>query len=50
MNEIFRTISITALGIALLSPEYLASGNCEHELEAMVARRDEHKLVLPDRP
>jgi hypothetical protein len=46
LNEIFRTISITALGVALLSPDYLASGNCEHELEAMVARRDERKLAL----
>jgi hypothetical protein len=46
LNEIFRTISTTALGIALLSPDYFASGNCEHELEAMVARRDERKLAL----
>jgi hypothetical protein len=56
LSEIFRTISTTALGVALLSSDYLASGNCEHELEAMVARRDERKLALvpvklaPDEP
>ena len=56
LNEIFRTISTTALGVALLSPDYFQSGNCEHELEAMVARRDERKLELlpvklvPDAP
>src|SRR5213078_3832414 len=28
------------------SSDYFASGNCEHELEAMVARRDERRLDL----
>ena len=46
LSEIFKTIATTALGVPLFSHDYFASGNCEHELQAMVAERDQGKLSL----
>jgi TIR domain len=38
----------SAIGIALLSPDYLNSGNCEQELRLMVAYRNDKKMrVIP---
>jgi TIR domain len=48
MDEIFDQLSTSAIGIPLLSKQYLASGNCEHEARAMVARRDNRAMqVIP---
>lgn len=48
ITEIFDQLSTSAIGIPLLSEHYLASGNCEHEARAMVARHDEGAMqVLP---
>lgn len=46
LEEIFGTIARASGGVALLSPNYLASGNCLHEAREMVARRDEGRLQL----
>jgi hypothetical protein len=50
LEEIFGTIGRASGAVALLSPNYMASGNCLHEARQMVARRDEGKLqMLPVR-
>ena len=40
IEEIFKQIATTPVGVILLSPDYIQSGNCTHELNEMVARRD----------
>ena len=40
IEQIFAQLSESAIGIPLLSESYFASGNCRHEAEDMVARRD----------
>jgi hypothetical protein len=40
IDEIFKKIATMPLGVILLSPDYLASGNCRHEMNEMVARKD----------
>jgi hypothetical protein len=48
LQEIFDRISRSALGIPLLSMEYVKSGNCLHEAREMIARRDADKMkILP---
>jgi hypothetical protein len=47
-EEIFGKLAGSAIGIALLSPDYLASGYCRHEADVMFAQRDAQKMtVLP---
>lgn len=40
LEEIFSSLSRSAIGIALVSDDYLRSGNCKHEAREMVARAD----------
>jgi hypothetical protein len=48
IEEIFAQLSESAIGIPLLSESYFASGNCRHEVEDMVARRDAGAMhVIP---
>lgn len=48
LKEIFDQLAVSPIGIPLLSPDYVDSGNCGHELEAMVAQRDDKKMqVIP---
>lgn len=44
LTEIFDQLSASAIGISLLSESYLASGNCAHEAQEMVALRDSGKM------
>jgi hypothetical protein len=46
LEEIFEQLSSSAIGIPLLSPDYFASGNCEHEALQMVANHDNGKMQL----
>jgi hypothetical protein len=46
LDEIFNRLAKSAIGIALLSPAYLESENCMHELREMVARRDSKDMQL----
>lgn len=48
MDEIFKQLSNSSIGVPLLSQNYFDSGNCSHEAEAMMASRDSHKMkVMP---
>ena len=48
MDEIFKKLSLSAIGVPLYSPDYFKSGNCLHEAREMIARRDSQKMkVLP---
>ena len=48
LEEIFDQLSTSAIGIALLSGSYVESGNCQHELREMVAKRDAKDMkVIP---
>jgi len=48
LEEIFTQLSASAIGIPLLSTSYVESGNCEHELREMVAKRDAKSMeVIP---
>ena len=40
LQEIFDKLSVATLGVPLVSSHYFASGNCEHEAQNMVAKRD----------
>jgi hypothetical protein len=44
LEEVFGQLAQSAVGIALLSESYLASGNCMHEAEELMARHDNGKL------
>ena len=46
LNEIFDMLSSSALGIPIITPNYLASGNCMHEAQEMVAKRDMGEMAL----
>ncbi len=46
LPEIFDRLSKSALGVPLISRDYLASGNCEHELREMVAKQDAGKMLI----
>jgi hypothetical protein len=46
LKEIFDKLSVAALGIPLVSSNYLQSGNCEHEAQEMVAQRDAGKMTM----
>lgn len=50
IEEIFKQIATMPLGAMLLSPDYLESGNCLHEMNEMIAQRDSGKMrVVPIR-
>jgi hypothetical protein len=46
MEQIFTKLDRSAIGIVMLSPVYLASGNCAHEARNLVAARDSSKITL----
>jgi hypothetical protein len=46
ITEIFDKLSGSKLGISLVSPSYLASGNCTHEAQEMIALRDSDKMAV----
>lgn len=48
MDEIFKQLSSSAIGVPLLSENYFNSGNCVHEAQEMIASRDSKKMkVIP---
>ncbi|MFT3704453.1 MAG: toll/interleukin-1 receptor domain-containing protein [Agriterribacter sp.] len=46
LAEIFEKLSASAIGVNLLSPSYIESGNCIHEAQQMIANVDNNKLKL----
>jgi len=46
LKEIFEKLSVAALGIPLVSSNYIRSGNCEHEAQEMVSQRDAGKMTV----
>jgi hypothetical protein len=46
LSEIFDRLAVSPIGVPLLSPSYIASGNCAHELREMVARRDNKAMQI----
>ncbi len=46
IKEIFNQLAVSPIGVPLLSPAYVESGNCTHELREMVARRDSNQMQL----
>jgi hypothetical protein len=46
MDEIFTKLDRSAVAVVILSPGYLASGNCAHEARSIVAARDASKITL----
>jgi hypothetical protein len=46
LSEIFDRLAVSPIGIPLLSPAYVASGNCAHELREMIARRDNKAMQI----
>jgi TIR domain len=46
MEQIFTKLDRSAVSILMLSPAYLASGNCAHEARTLVAARDSSKITL----
>jgi len=46
IEKIFDQLSAAALGVPLLSNNYLDSGNCMHEAQDMVAQHDAGKMVI----
>jgi hypothetical protein len=46
IKKIFDQLSAAALGIPLLSNNYLDSGNCVHEAQDMVAQHDAGKMII----
>jgi hypothetical protein len=46
LQDIFEQLSASAVGISLLSESYLASGNCDHELQQMTAKSDSGEMKL----
>ena len=46
LEGIFDQLARAALGVVLISAEYLASGNCTHEARQIVAQQDSGKMVV----
>jgi hypothetical protein len=46
IGQIFQEIGQRPIGILLLSAYYVASGNCMHELQQMVASNDQERMQL----
>lgn len=50
LEEIFRSLAGSAIGVPLMSAKYFESGNCEHEARELISRRDaKHMFVFPIR-
>ncbi len=48
IDEIFKQLAASAIGVPLLSEDYFASGNCVHEAQEMIANLDNGKMkVVP---
>jgi hypothetical protein len=48
LKEIFEELAGASVAIPLISDEYFASDNCEHEAREIIARRDNQRLhVIP---
>ncbi|MFN6410982.1 MAG: toll/interleukin-1 receptor domain-containing protein [Planctomycetota bacterium] len=46
LKEIFDKLSVARFGVPLVSSNYFASGNCEHEALEMVAKRDAGEMSI----
>jgi hypothetical protein len=46
LKEIFDQLAKSALGVPLLSKGYVQSGNCQHELQEMVAKQDMGSMAI----
>ena len=46
LDEIFRSLSASAIGVPLFSASYFASGNCEHEARELISRRDARQMFV----
>jgi hypothetical protein len=46
LDEIFRSLAGSVIGVPLLSANYFASGNCEHEAREMISRRDAKQMFV----
>lgn len=46
LKEIFDKLAKSPLGVQLISSDYLASGNCMHEAQEMVAQQDAGRMIL----
>lgn len=46
LEGIFDKLAGSALGIPLLSESYLKSGNCTHEAQEMIAKRDSNEMAV----
>lgn len=46
LSEIFDQLAVSPIGVPLLSPAYFASGNCMHEMQEMIARRDNKTMQI----
>ena len=46
MEEIFSKLDRSAIAVLILSPAYLASGNCTHEARSAVAAHDAGTVAL----
>ncbi len=46
LQEIFGQLAVSPIGVPILSKPYLNSGNCMHELQQMVARRDNKQMQI----
>jgi TIR domain len=46
MDEIFRSLAGSAIGVPLFSANYFASGNCEHEARELISRSDSKQMFV----
>ena len=46
LEEIFRSLAGSAIGVPLFSAAYFASGNCEHEAQEMISRSDAKQMFV----
>jgi TIR domain-containing protein len=46
LKEIFDRLAVCPIGIPLLSPAYVQSGNCMHELRQMISQADQNQMAL----
>ena len=46
LDEIFGSLASSSVGIPILSESYLKSGNCYHEAQELIARRDQRKMFV----
>ena len=46
LDEIFRSLAGSAIGVPLFSANYFASGNCEHEARELISRSDSKQMFV----